>query len=569
MAIEDSPSGKTPQHSSMDMDTPSSGKKKFVSEEGFVYGGDEKHFPPSIKYIMGNEICERYSFYGLKSILNPFFQNFMGYSSGTAGSIMHGFNFMAYFFPLFGAYIADSRLGKYKTLLYFSIIYCVGGIFLTLSAVPKVVGDEGSRSPWAWIIGIIFIALGTGGIKPVVSAFCGDQLGPHQKNLLEKIFQIFYWCVNLGSLFSTIITPVVKTEVGFWLAFMIPSCLLVFSTMLLVIGNKQYVKRPPTGSVVLNVFRVICSGVGERFKSLSGSYDDSRYQGHWLDRVKGKYEDKFIEDTKIVLRVLLVFVPLPFFWAVYDQTSTTWYDQSVEMNLRLGSVVLEPEQVGAVNPLLVLMLVPFFDFCVYRPLAKAKINFSPLRKMGTGMGLAVIAFLISMGIQLHIDNSPPKSVHVFLQIPQYFVMTCGEVLLSITGLEFAYSQSPPTMKSIIMAAWLFCVSIGNMLDMALKLIEWPDVWLEILIFSIIVFVFTLVFIFIAIRYKMVDQTVHDFDANNTFGRDSTTTAQTELDTFPSKSLDLNSSSASTSSENNNNNNNDDDIQRLRNIPLEQ
>jgi len=474
-----------------------------------VYGGDETHFPPSIKFIMGNEIIERYSFYGLKSILNNFMIHYMGYKDTTAASIYHGFNAGAYFTTLLGAYLADGKLGKYKTILYFSIIYCIGGVFLALSAVSGVTGPEGARSPWALVMGLVLIALGTGGIKPVISAFCGDQFGPHQGKLLANIFQVFYWCVNLGSAFSTILTPIIRTNLGYWVAFLIPSCLLVVSISVFVFGNKTYIKKKPTGSVLMTSARIIKTGISETIKSKKDGYDDQLYQGHWLDRAKGKFDPITVDQMKNVLKVLLIFLPLPIFWALYDQGGSIWIDQANLMDRKIGSVTIDSEILTALNPILIMIFVPIFEYGLYRPLAKRNINFSPLRRMSVGMFLTFVSFMVSMFVQLAIDAKPPGTVNIGLQIPQIVIMAFAEILISITGLEFAYSQSPPQMKSLIMSMWLITVSIGNLFDTFVIALIKLSFWQSYLFFSCCMFGFCLLFVFISIKYKPIEINYND------------------------------------------------------------
>eukprot|EP01133_Synstelium_polycarpum_P007283 gene7283-8465_t len=467
----------------------------------------DNKFPPSIKFIMGNEICERFSFYGLKTILTLYCKNFMGYSENTSTVIIHAFNFTAYAFPILGAYVADARIGKYMTILVFSIIYCFGGGFLSLSAMPNVTGDSpGNRSPWALILGLLLIALGTGGIKPVVSAFCGDQLGPHQKGLLQRIFQIFYFCVNFGSFFSTILTPLIRKYVNYWVAFGVPAILLIISTIIFVIGSPKYTKRPVTGSILLTAAKIIGKGAKEGIKSKRAGYDDRYYNDHWLDRAKVKYDPKLVDHVRAALKVLLVFVPMPFFWALFDQTSSRWIYSAMRMDRNVaGSWEIEADQIQALNPLLVLIFVPIFEFGIYTPLRKIGRPFPPLLRMTIGMWLTVAAFLVAMFIEIKIDNSAPLSVSIWLQLPQFFLLTWAELLISITGLEFAYSQAPSSMKSFIMSMWLLTVSLGNAFVVAVvEGIHMKKQWMEYLLFASVMAFFTFIFMIIAWRYVPVD-----------------------------------------------------------------
>ncbi|KYQ90870.1 Peptide transporter [Tieghemostelium lacteum] len=483
------------------------------------YGGSPTKFPPSIKYIMLNEICERYSYYGLKAILVLYLTDFMGYNDNTSTSIFHVFNSFAYLFPLLGAYLSDARLGKFLTIVTFSIIYCFGGGFLTLSAVPGLTGSgPGERSPWALIMGLLLLSLGTGGIKPVVSAMAGDQLGPHQIKLLEKLFQIFYWCINLGSFLSTIISPILRKHVGYWCAFMVPTILLTFSIVVFISGKKSYILNKPAGSIYWKASKIVGNGIKEKVKSMRNSdYNNPHYEGHWLDRAKAKYDSGSVEAMKYVLNVLLIFVPMPFFWSLYDQSGSRWTLQTKSMDITIGKIKLEKDMIQALNPLLIMIFVPIFQYCIYKPLDKKNIHFTALKRMTVGMFLAIVSFLIAMFLQLYIDSKPANTVSVVWQLPQYVVMAWAEILLSITGLEFAYSQAPKSMKSIIMSAWLLTVSLGNVfVIVVVEGINLPSRWVEFLVFAGVMAFFTVIFIIIAINYKYVDP-----DVINQIGNDTT------------------------------------------------
>ncbi|EFA80788.1 Peptide transporter PepT1 [Heterostelium album PN500] len=542
MAIEDI--NKTQHHAGEFDNTPElpMDKETFSSHEyeKEIYGGqgmddqfptkatkENKKLPSSMIYIMV------FSFYGLKSILSMYCTQFMGYNKSTAVTVIHTFNFAAYAFPLLGAYLADARLGKFRTILYFSIIYCIGGIFLSVSAVPGVTGDgPGNRSPWGLITGLVLIALGTGGIKPVVSAFCGDQLGPDQKTLLQLVFQIFYWCINFGSFFSTILTPLLRKYVGYWLAFGVPAILLLFATLVFILGYKKYVKRPTTGSILLDSCRIVGTGIAEKFRSRRAGYDDRYYNSHWLDRAKIRHDPKLVDSVRAALKVILVFVPMPFFWCLYDQTSSRWTQTAETMDLSIGSVKLEADQIQAINPLLIMILVPVFEYCLYRPLKKRNINFHPLLRITIGMWLSIAAFLLAMFIEMRIDKEPVGTVSVFLQLPQYVLLTCAEILISITSLEFAYSQAPATMKSIIMSFYLLSVSLGNVIVVVVvDGVSITPQWKEYLVFSCIMAVFTVVFMVIAWRYKPVDPSIYEFEEP----KDENET-ELELSEKPSKAL---------------------------------
>src|SRR5262245_14801554 len=164
--------------------------------------------PPGIPYIIGNEAAERFSFYGMKGILTIFMTKHLLDSSGQpdfmseeqAKAVYHLFTAAAYFFPLLGSLLADIVWGKFKTIMILSLGYCLGHGCLALMDLGPATGAF-DMTPWMYA-GMLFIAIGAGGIKPCVSANVGDQFGAQNQHLVSKVFSWFYFSINVGAMTS-------------------------------------------------------------------------------------------------------------------------------------------------------------------------------------------------------------------------------------------------------------------------------------------------------------------------------------------------------------------------------
>src|SRR5437016_1038856 len=152
--------------------------------------------PPGVPYIVGNEAAERFSYYGMNSILVVFMTHQLLMLPADADGWYHIFVSGAYFLPIVGAFFGDAILGKYRTIFYVSIIYCFGHVTLAIN-----------HTRWGLGIGLLLIAIGAGGIKPCVSANVGDQFGASNQHLLTRVFSWFYFSINFGSAFSTLLIP--------------------------------------------------------------------------------------------------------------------------------------------------------------------------------------------------------------------------------------------------------------------------------------------------------------------------------------------------------------------------
>uniref|UniRef100_A0A8C0E8X3 Solute carrier family 15 member 1 n=1 Tax=Bubo bubo TaxID=30461 RepID=A0A8C0E8X3_BUBBB len=647
--------------------------------------GDEKSpscfgYPLSIFFIIINEFCERFSYYGMRAVLVLYFKYFLQWDDNLSTAIYHTFVALCYLTPILGALIADSWLGKFKTIVSLSIVYTIGQAVMSVSSINDLTDHNRDGSPdnvsvhiALSMIGLILIALGTGGIKPCVSAFGGDQFEDDQEKQRTRFFSIFYLSINAGSLLSTIITPILRAqECGihskqrcYPLAFGVPAALMAVSLVVFIIGSGMYKKVKPQGNIMIQVSK--CIGVINLPRS------------EICHNMRKASEKRLIAQTKAVLKVLFLYIPLPMFWALFDQQGSRWTLQATTMDGNFGSIQIQPDQMQTVNPILIIIMVPVVDAVVYPLIKKCKINFTPLRKITVGMFLASLAFVAAALVQVQIDktlpvfpaagqtqikvinigtdgatvqfesplqsvnvmsmestgymtfdtsrlqsvniisgnkttsevitlpggsrhtlavknaanivakwvslfinNLPdtinitmgdtafetlmsfsasnynlfpggrkdnimaiinsipcsvtsktlgfgsaytivingctgntldvtysedisPNTVHMAWQIPQYFILTCAEVVFSVTGLEFSYSQAPSNMKAVLQAGWLLTVAVGNIIVLivagASKLSEQ---WAEYVLFAALLLAVCIIFAVMAYFYTYTD-----------------------------------------------------------------
>ncbi|XP_049904717.1 solute carrier family 15 member 1 [Epinephelus moara] len=376
-------------------------------------------YPLSIFFIVVNEFCERFSYYGMRAVLVLYFKYFLRWDDDLATSIYHVFVALCYLTPILGAIVADSWLGKYKTIIYLSIVYAIGQIAMSVSAIHDVTDADRDGKPDDMtyhvvlsMVGLFLIALGTGGIKPCVAAFGGDQFGDHQEKQRRTFFSVFYLCINGGSLLSTIITPILRAqECGIYtkqkcysLAFGVPAALMVVALVVFIVGSGMYYKAEPQGNIMLDVCKCIGFAIKNRYRHRSKQYPKRK---HWMDWAEEKYDKLLIAQIKMVLRVLFLYIPLPMFWTLFDQKGSRWTLQATTMDGNFGLLVIQPDQMQTVNPILILTLVPIMDSLIYPLIQKCGLNFTPLKRMTVGMVMAAIAFVCAALVQIQIDKTLP------------------------------------------------------------------------------------------------------------------------------------------------------------------
>ncbi len=387
---------------------------------------DTDQMPGGVPYIVGNEAAERFSFYGMRAILFVFMTKYLIDINGeeavmdttTATIWQHNFIKAAYLFPIVGAVICDWLFGKYRTILILSVVYCLGHAVMALVDFPALTGMSPKTTLW---IALALIAVGTGGIKPCVSAHAGDQFGPNNKHMLPKLFQWFYFSINLGAAISTLLTPYLLHKFGPGVAFGVPGILMGIATFVFWLGRHEFIHIPPAGTSFL---RDIVSPSGIR----------------------------------AIVNLIPLYILIAMFWCLFDQTTSKWIEQAGSMDRNLFGVNIDPSQNQATNPILVMLLIPLFTFVIY-PWMEKIFTLTPLRKIGIGMFLTVPAFAIPAWIQMRIDAG--ETPHISWQILAYLILTSAEIMVSITALEFSYTQAPKSIKSFVMGLFLLSVYLGN------------------------------------------------------------------------------------------------------------
>jgi len=384
--------------------------------------------PPGIPYIVGNEAAERFSYYGMSGILFAFLTEHLRDASGSLAPMSehqatewtHYFIMAVYALPILGAILSDWLLGKYVTIVTISLLYCLGHAVLAVVDYPTLTGLEPKL---VLCIGLALIAIGAGGIKPCVSAHVGDQFGKLNERLIPQVFGWFYFSINLGATASMLLTPWLLEHYGPGWAFGVPGVLMGLATFVFWLGRHKFVHIQPGGT---QFFR-------ETF-----SRDGLRAIGNLLPLY------------------LLIF---PFF-TLFDQSHSSWVGQAKNMDRVILGYEILPSQLQAWNPILILTLIPVFSYFIY-PLMGRWFKVTPLRKIGIGLFVTAVSFAIIALAQQIIDAGGKP--HITWQIVAYIVLTAAEVMVSITALEFSYTQAPKRMKSFIMGVYLLvAIALGNL-----------------------------------------------------------------------------------------------------------
>ncbi|KAJ1566324.1 hypothetical protein HK405_010260, partial [Cladochytrium tenue] len=396
-----------------------------------------------------------------------------------------------------GAALSDSFLNKYVTIVSLSTVYVIGCVLLSVFAVPGYLGEPPGIPHWGPLLAIFLIAFGTGGIKPCVSAHGGDQFIEIQKQGIEKFYNYFYMAINTGACISSFVSPLVQQNNCYGLvtsnptlfsggdcysvAFAICAGVMFLGLTVFAVGKRFYRVVPPSGKFM--PWELMKIGFVFAYKFLqnrSSAYDET----------SKIYGEGLVVEMLDMAKVFAVLIPSPIFWMAFDQNGSTWQDLGDQMNTSHMFGTQTSEIVNnAVNPIFIIILAPLFANFVYPFMDKHfPGKFGLLQRMVVGMCLAGVSFLVGAGLQTKVDETCEiqddgscisSSIHIGWQVLMYFIITMGEVLFSISGLNFTYIEVGRRLKSSCAAIWLLYVSIGDALATALldgTMKANPDYW---------------------------------------------------------------------------------------------
>lgn len=368
--------------------------------------------PTGFWFIFWGELAERCSYYGMRAILTLYMIDALGIEKDRASSIMGLFIAGCYLLPLVGGFVADNYFGKYWTIVGFSLPYILGHVILGIESIPYMV------------IALSLLAMGSGVIKPNISTLMGmtyDQQRPGQERLRSDAFAIFYGAINIGAAISSFAMPWLREHFGYSIAFLFPAGLMAMAFGFFAAGKPFYAREVIVRTKIT--------------------------PEEWAQRVR------------VLTRLFGLFVVVAFFWAIFDQSPSTWTIFAKDhLDLRLLGYEFEPDQLQALNPVLIVLLLPVVTVG-WRVLAKLGMELRATDKMLIGFILTAVTMAI-MAVAGFLAEGTGK-VSMMWEVIAYLLITVAEICISVVGLELAFTAAPKSMKSFVTACWLLTVSFGN------------------------------------------------------------------------------------------------------------
>ncbi|KAE8405769.1 PTR2-domain-containing protein [Aspergillus pseudonomiae] len=435
--------------------------------------------PWVVALIIVVELGERFTYFGLSGPLQNYIKNpyvpgadlpgALGKGQAVASALGNFFKFWAYASTILGAVVADQYVGKFKAIVIASGIYIVGLTILVATATPAAI--NGGSAFGGLVASMVIIGLGTGGIKANVTPFCAEQYNKGSafvKTLksgervvvdpeltVERMFMWFYWAVNIGAL-SPLITVNVEAKVSFWLAFLIPLIVIVLAAIVFICSSKLYVKTRPQGSPIVETARTVYVAISERgFENAKPSSLSERGRlAKYSIASSANYTDQSVDGVKKGIRACKLFLLFPFYFICWVQIWNNLISQAGQMALH-GT---PNDLLQNLDPIALIIFIPFLDLVVYPALRHFKIDFRPELKITVGFFMASMSMVYASVLQHYIYISPAQTIHVWVQTPAYVLVAFSEAFVVVTGLEIAYTSAPESLRSLVSS--LFWLTIG-------------------------------------------------------------------------------------------------------------
>ncbi|EPS95094.1 hypothetical protein FOMPIDRAFT_1133102 [Fomitopsis schrenkii] len=466
------------------------------------------------------ELAERFSYYGTTVVFTNFIQQPLppgsrtgaGYVNEQSGALGLGQRastaigllntFWIYFMPLLGAYVADTRWGRFKTICVAVGIALLGHAVLVVAGLPRIL-EHTSTALTYFLVALVIMGVGTGGFKSNISPLVAEQYtktkmtvatAAHGERVIidpamttARIYMYFYLFINIGALFGQILMTFSEKYVGYWLAFLLPTLGFLLCPLVLFVGRNRYVRSPPSGSMLGTVYHMFrhcmrgkwsLSPVATYRKMTTHDFWDSATPSALPPDARGPewmiYDDSFVDEVIRGVQACKVFLWYPVFHLTMNQMNSNLISQAATMETH----GLPNDILSNLDPLSLIILIPLFDYFIYPFFQRRRMRLTPLRRITAGFFVASLGMAYTAFVQHRIYATNPcgeyvstcaddngrrltSSVSVWMQTGSYVLISISEVLASVTGLEYAYTKAPKGMRSLVMSVFMFMSAIAS------------------------------------------------------------------------------------------------------------
>ena len=451
-------------------------------------GGDSQVFghPRGLMTLFFTELWERFSYYGMRAFLILYMTDVasggLGMGTEISGAIYGLYTFGVYALALPGGWIADRVIGQRQAVLIGGVIIALG--HFTLAAPIVLPGSDF----WSFYLGLLFVVIGTGLLKPNVSAIVGDLYVGDTPERRDAGFSIYYMGINIGAFLGPLVCSYFAEKVDWHLGFSLAGIGMVFGLIQYVRGtpalrgagelNEEALARVDEGrrQLILGLvasaifcavlYALVATGtvtmtvVG--FAQVTGLIVVVVAALYFGGIIAFACKDK-VERHRIFV-IFLLFIGAAMFWSGFEQAGSSMniFTRDLTDRVIFGWEV-PTGWLQSVNPIFIILLAPVMGMLWVR---LGERNPSIPVKFGMGLALLGVGFLVLAWGSLYVPegavDDPALGVAMTWLVVTYFFHTVGELALSPVGLSSVTKLSPHRLVGQMMGTWFMGAALGNL-----------------------------------------------------------------------------------------------------------
>jgi proton-dependent oligopeptide transporter, POT family len=394
------------------------------------------------------------------------------------------FVFCGHIVPIMGGFIADTKLGRYKTISIGVAIGLVAHVVMIGDAAPAILKAGNGLAPF--IVSFFLLALGAGIFKPNVMPLVVDQYAQPREyvktlksgervivdpeSTVQRVMLIFYSCINVGAFFAI---PSTYTEkyVGFWLAFLIPGGIYLLLPVLLWAMYGRTIQKPPQGSELIQFFKITTTALKQnRFRIWAPRFWDAALPSVLLSKgITVPWTDKLVRDVARTYEACIIFLYFPLYQMNNGGIGAVASNQGAAMT----SKGVPNDLLGNFNQIAVITATPLMTYGIYPFLARRRIRFGRIRRMTFGFLLAATSGVAGAVVQYRVYQTSPcgweastcdkgvSHLSIWWQLPNVVLGAVSEVFCNVTAYELAYARAPPNLKSMVVSMFLLTTALSS------------------------------------------------------------------------------------------------------------
>uniref|UniRef100_A0ACD5WI77 Uncharacterized protein n=1 Tax=Avena sativa TaxID=4498 RepID=A0ACD5WI77_AVESA len=433
-------------------------------------------------FVLGVEIAERFAYHGVSANLISYLTGPLGESTAGAAAAINAWSGVATMLPLLVACVADAWLGRFRTIVFASILFVVSMGMLTLSSALPMFHTDGCSSFFAspslacspspvqvtiFYVSLYLVALAEAGHKPCAQAFGADQFDQHHPReavARSSFFNWWYFGMCSGTAATTVVSSYIQDNIGWGLGFGVPCLVMVLALAMFLLGTRRYRYYTSTQSSpfarLARAFLALVRG--------SKSSEDAEFNA-----------EEHREEVSGLLRLFPIWATCIIYAVIFSQSSTFFTKQAATLDRRIGATFqVPPAALQTFISLTIITFIPVYDR-LFVPAARRFTRLSSgitmLQRIGTGLVLAMVAMAVAALVEAKrlgvardagLVDQPKAALPMSLwwMVPQYVLFGLSDVFAMIGLQEFFYDQVPDAVRSLGLALFLSIFGVGHLLS---------------------------------------------------------------------------------------------------------